>query len=176
VDVLTFERLKKLQSSQGKDFGKIVQQLLGIAFCRLGFRRTEDRLVEGVDFDFVRGTEKLAVEVKTTQGDAVALAEKDIDGLARRQADGYLPLVAALQTGTLSDWVIARSESLRPGSIPFSSLSSLKHAVLEADINRLFPDVVTQYSGEIERERRGKGITRISAILNRECSNNALKI
>src|SRR6266852_1297791 len=90
------------------EYGKIIQLLLAISFDkRRGGYSVENRSSEGVDLEMIRGANKFAVEVKTTEGPCVTLDEKDISGLqAKFRVDGYTPAIAALRLQKSSDWVI----------------------------------------------------------------------
>jgi hypothetical protein len=81
--------LRDLHTRHGaREFGKIVQKLLAIAFRLAGFARVIERGVQGVDVDAVGDPlERSATEVKTTQEDSGAHAP---DGLRDKPGRGCL--------------------------------------------------------------------------------------
>lgn len=98
------------------EHGKIIEKILAISFddVRGGFE-VESRSTEGVDIELVNGCLKYAIEVKTTSGASISLAEKDVKGLlSKAKKDGYAPVVAVLRIRLLSDWVFARANDLVP--------------------------------------------------------------
>jgi hypothetical protein len=130
--------LKDLHARHGpREFGKIVQKLLAIAFRLAGFHRIIERGVQGVDVDAAgHPGEKYAAEVKTTQSDSVPFALKDRDGLAARMHDGYHPLLAVLRLSPLSDLLLVHTANLRCGRIQIACLRPYRFHELEA---RLLP-------------------------------------
>jgi hypothetical protein len=147
-----FLSLKKLSELFPFDFGKICQGLAALAFRATGFTHVVCRLSEGVDIDLDGQFGKFAVEVKTTHGEEIELAPKDISGLAARKHDGYEPLVAALRIGFLADWVLARASSLPPSHIRLERLKLLALGDLQAELQGNFAEVLVRLSGEIISE------------------------
>ena len=171
MDLKTYECLKDLHDRHGpREFGKICQKFLAVAFLDLGFRHVVERGVQGVDLDVAAdpdcpGGERYAIEVKTTVGKSVHFGEKDVDGLKSRGRDGYRPVLAALQVAPLSRWHLARAESLKAGDYPLDSLRPYGLKELTERIEPLFAQAVAQYyPGACERGQeyldevlRGKG-------------------
>lgn len=121
----TFERLTRISDKyeQTREFGKLCQQLVALAFDLAGFKVNEVRLVEGVDIDVLaQSGEKYAVEVKTTVLKSIKFGQKDVDGLQKRKEDGYQPVLAVLRLERFSDWIFANADTIKPGSIYIDSL------------------------------------------------------
>jgi len=120
MKVATYEKVRELHAKhEARQFGKIAQKLLAIAFSMAGYRQIVEREVQGVDFDAASDTEgdKYAVEVKTTEREAFVFAEKDAEGLGQREKDGYRPVLAGLRLGLLADWIFAEADELEVGSL-----------------------------------------------------------
>lgn len=68
MDTVTFDSLNEIHARHPKEFGKVCQILLAIAFYRLGFRRVVERSVQGVDIDISDHATftPFSIEVKTT--------------------------------------------------------------------------------------------------------------
>jgi hypothetical protein len=160
--------LKDLHSRHGaREFGKIVQKMLAIAFRLAGFNRIVERGVQGVDVDAIgTSTERYATEVKTTKNDSVPFASKDIDGLAARQRDGYEPLLAVLRLTPLSDLFLVHAVNLRCGRLQIASLRPYRFHALEARLQPCFALAVREhfegaYTGSqyyLDRVLREQGI------------------
>jgi hypothetical protein len=142
-----YRSLRELHARHGaREFGKIVQKLLAIAFRLGGFGRIVERGVQGVDVDADGGArERYTTEVKTTQKETVLFARKDIDGLAHRQRDGYRPLLAVLRLSPLSDLLIVHTESLRSGRLHIASLRPHRFHELEARLQPCFTRAVLEH-------------------------------
>jgi Holliday junction resolvase len=109
--------LRKLkQSSISSDFGKICQSLLAISLRQNGFDHVVNRLVEGVDIDASGNPGQFAIEVKTTEGNEVLIADKDVKGWRERRRDHYAPVLAALKISPLSEWTLCDATHLPKGS------------------------------------------------------------
>jgi hypothetical protein len=101
--------LLDLSQKCGKEYGKLVQKLLAIAFCEAGATCLTERGIQGIDLEMVLADgRRLALEVKTAQEETVTFGKKDIDGLAARQDGGYLTYFAVLGSRLLDDWIFAR--------------------------------------------------------------------
>ena len=145
----TFYQLRKLRQQYGPGiFGKITQKLLAIAFYNAGFHHFTERGVQGADIDVANPAgEKYALEVKTTDSNAVPLSKENIDALAGRTSDGYVPMIAALRLQMFEDWILADVplSQLRPGVIPLSRLRGYRVARLEERICPAFEEVVSEH-------------------------------
>ncbi len=142
MDPLCYQKLLAVLDKYGpRRFGKIAQKMLALTFRELGHGRIIEREVQGVDVD-VAG--RWTIEVKTTTRDAIDLQEKDLRGLRARAQDGYEPLLAVLRMTPLSDWVLARADSLRARTYRVDDLRAYSIGELEAAFQQKFPSVVEQ--------------------------------
>jgi Holliday junction resolvase len=151
----TYERLKKVYDKyyRTKEFGKLCQQLLAIAFDLSGFKVNEVRLVEGVDIDVLAQRErKYAIEVKTTITKCVNLEQKDVDGLQKRKEDGYQPILAVLRLDRFSDWFFVKADKIKPGSLYIDSLRVYRLRELEESVYSFFDKTVENHFEGIMRE------------------------
>ncbi len=139
--------LKDLHARYGaREFGKIVQKQLAIAFHLAGFARVVERGVQGVDVDAVGSLlERYTTEVKTTQTESIPFAAKDKKGLAARQEDGYQPLLAVLRLSPLSDLFLVHAGNLRPGRLYIESLRPYRFHELELRIQPCFAQAVLEH-------------------------------
>lgn len=144
----TYENIKKLHDKYGsKQFGKICQKMLAIAFKTGGFEHVVEREVQGVDIDAAgEGRGRYTIEVKTSAGKAVPLEQKDVECLKDRQRDGYQRVLAALQISRFGDWIFARADTLEAGDHEFSKLRAYRIRDLEALIGPLFEQVVEEHA------------------------------
>jgi len=157
MDAVAFHLLWEIREKhKTSDFGKVAQKLLAICFCRLGYTHIEERGVQGVDLDVGKGAAKLAIEVKTTDGDGITIGEKDVSGLQRRAEDGYVPAYAILKVSLLSDWVIASARNILPGNLRIGRFSTQCIQPLQNEINQSFGSVVRDYGREILEAHRGQ--------------------
>lgn len=150
----TYDRLKVLYDNyRPQEFGKLCQQLVALAFDSVGFKVNEVRLVEGVDIDVLaQNGEKYAVEVKTTVLNSINVGQKDVDGLQKRKEDGYQPVLAVLRLSRFSDWIFAKADTIKPGSIYIDSLLAYKLDELEKCICPLFDELIKQYYDGMMKE------------------------
>jgi len=149
----TFYQLRKLREEYGPGiFGKITQKLLAMAFYNAGFHHLVERGVQGVDIDVANSAgEKYALEVKTTDGEAVPISKENIDALAARTSDGYIPMIAALRMQMFEDWILADVplSQLRPGATTLSRLRGYRVGRLEELICPAFEEVVHEHSAAV---------------------------
>jgi hypothetical protein len=142
----TYIRLRRLHERHGaREFGKISQKLLAMAYRLAGFGHVVERGVQGVDVDAGNGQEKYSTEVKTTEKGSVPFHQKDAHGLASRVMDGYLPLLGILRLAALSGWHFVRTEALRPGLLLIESLRPYRHKDLERHLETFFDEVVQSH-------------------------------
>jgi hypothetical protein len=140
-----YRLLKSLHGQHGaREFGKIGQKLLAIAYRSAGFSHIVERGVQGVDVDTAADLgEKYAIEVKTTRKNCVAFRTKDQAGLAARCRDGYQPLLAIFRLTPLSSWQFVYAENLRVGSVLIGSVPlENRHRGLEERIDPHFRNAV----------------------------------
>jgi len=155
VKTETYERLRKLRDKYGpQEFGKLCQKFLAIAFQMGGYSHVVERGVQGVDVDAKAGEngERYAVEVKTTGARSVTLGRKDVEGLRKRKQDGYQPVLAVLRLDRFSDWILAKADTARPGTMYIDSLRIHRLAELEERICPLFDEAVKEHFEGTMRE------------------------
>src|SRR5262245_30961700 len=144
----TYRLLKALHRQHGaREFGKISQKLLAIAYRSAGFSHVIERGVQGVDVDAAGDFgEKYATEVKTTEKNFIVFRHKDKAGLAARRRDGYQPLLAIFGLRPLSGWQFVYAENLRVGSLLIGSVPlENRHHLLEDRIDPHFKDAVSMH-------------------------------
>jgi Holliday junction resolvase len=143
----TFNRLRILYNEFGsRQFGKICQKLLAIAFLNAGFNHIVEREVQGVDIDVANDKgERYSIEVKTTITKFIMYGEKDLKGLQMRKKDGYRPLLAVLHLARFSEWIFAEIEHIKSGNIYIDSLRIHRKKNLEKVINHFFDEVVEMH-------------------------------
>ncbi len=151
MTIETLEYLQKLREQYGREFGKLCQKLLALAFRGAGYTVMEERGVQGVDIDIAGQGERFSVEVKTTDGEAVSYVRKDAEGLAARQRDGYQPVLAVLQIKLFAEWLFVKADRLTPGQLAVERLRAYRMRDLEERIASGFDEVVeTHFSGALE--------------------------
>ena len=162
----TYERLKSLYDRwDSREFGKLSQKFLAIAFRRGGYTHIEGRGVQGVDFDAANGQEeRYAVEVKTTLARSVSFKKKDVEGLIRRKKDGYEPILAVLRLERFSDWILARAETIKSGSLYIDTLRAHRLSHLEQRIGPIFDGVLEDHF----RGAMQEGQSYLDGVLRRE--------
>lgn len=101
----TWRMLGQIRHQQGKEYGKIVQKLLALAFLEAGAERTTDRAIQGIDLEVSLAGRRLAIEVKTCEEASFVLSKKDIDGLAGRREEGFESFLAVLGGRQLDSWL-----------------------------------------------------------------------
>ncbi len=146
---LTLEAQKSLRALSekfNKEFGKIAQKLLALAFMDLGYELVEERSVQGVDIDVIKKDtgDRLSMEVKTTQSNDFSLEAKDVEGLKSRQTDGYNTFFAVLSLPhCLSEgWIIFPAQGIKPGKYNFLRLTTRRQHHISSQINEVFPTVL----------------------------------
>lgn len=152
-----YELLKKLHSKYGpREFGKFCQKFLAIGFQMAGYSHIVERGVQGVDVDAAgESGEKYTVEVKTTTTTFINFEQKDADGLQKRKRDGYQPVLAVLRLDRFSDWIFAKADTIKPGSLYIDSVRVYRLHELEGRICPLFNQTVEEHfdgtMGEAQR-------------------------
>lgn len=111
----THEKLERLRDEVGREYGKLVQKLLAVAFLETDVQRLVERSTQGIDLEMEIAGERFAFEVKTSESDSIRLSPKDLEGLDRCVEDGARVYLAVLTDGPLEDWILAR---YMPGEFP----------------------------------------------------------
>ena len=143
MEAATFELLEKLHGQHGpREFGKMCQKFLAISYRLAGFQHIEERGVQGVDLDAASDSEKYTTEVKTTIRDSIHFQKKDAEGLLKRTADGYQPLLAVLRLGPFSEWFLVHADRLKPGLLLIDMLRPYRYKELEDRLGPLFDAAV----------------------------------
>jgi Holliday junction resolvase len=166
----TFSALKAISCRWPVERGKIIQTLLAISFGkRRGGFTVVNRLSEGTDLELIRGAQKFAIEVKTTDGTDVTLTEKDISGLSTKSRnDGYVPATAALRLQFSADWVIANAEKLAEGSYTTERLSLDSIPELEFIARIQFEKTTSELKDRVLKPPSGTPLEFLSTILLKE--------
>lgn len=104
-----YRHLKKLWQESDKEYGKLIQKFLAIAFCKADAARLIERSTQGIDLEItLRDQRRIAIEVKTTKGQSVKFGEKDLNGLTSQDKDGLDTYFALLGSQLLDEWILAR--------------------------------------------------------------------
>ncbi len=98
--------LNTIRRTQGREYGKLAQKLLALAFLDAGADRATDRAIQGIDLEIVLGDRRLALEVKTCEGDRVVVGPKDVDGLDARREEGFETYLAVLGGRRTDSWLL----------------------------------------------------------------------
>jgi len=173
MKAIAFETLRGIRDKhEPREFGKIAQKLLAIAFCRLGFE-VKERSIQDVDIEAVKDNLKYWIEVKTTDKDEVVIEEKDVNGL--RQCEllhggetGY----AVLKISLLSDWIIASSRNIKPGTVRIGRFSTRKILPLQDDINGVFSSIVKEFGNQVLSATEGKAQFVADRLLKEQINKN----
>jgi Holliday junction resolvase len=166
----TFSALTAINRRWPVEYGKVVQMLLAISFGpRRGGFAVLNHYSEGVDLELIRGADKFAVEVKTTEGDSFTLSEKDIVGLqAKYQTDSYSPAVAALRLQRSADWVIGHALKLVTGSYTCDRLALDSIIELEGIAKIQFERAVAELEQGVLRPPTGAPLDFLASVLRDE--------
>ncbi|MEH2335043.1 hypothetical protein [Nostoc sp.] len=184
MDVDTYDALKKIslylntKSKKDNGFGKACQILLAITFCRLGFK-VENYFSQGVDIDIWNHSQypNFSVEVKTTIKGTVQLGEKDVQGLKKKEDEGYKTAFAVLLIDSLSGWLIVNAKGIKYGNIPLTRLNNQTRILpdLQKEVNQVFPKVIADYEIEILRRVSDDILMYLDKNLEKEKRNAALR-
>lgn len=162
LPVETKALLEKIHRAHPKEFGKVVQKLLALAFARVGYQVVEERAVQGVDIDMIdKATgERFSLEVKTSQGGDIYLTTKDIEGLERRSLDHYATYYAVLCLPHCigEGWIIVPSAGVREGRYGAMRLAARDDGALSERANSAFPAVLEEASEHLLGCRRGQAM------------------
>ena len=130
-----------------REFGKLCQKLLAIAYRVAGFGHVVERGVQGVDVDAaLDGRVKYATEVKTTVTNYVHFLPKDVEGLYARGADGCQPVLAVLRLAPLSEWYLVDARRLAARRLHIPSLRPSRLHDLEGRILPSFDEAVQEHA------------------------------
>lgn len=144
-----FDRLKNLyDKSRPQEFGKLCQKFLAIAFQKAGYTcvAETERGVQGVDIGEVeKEDEKYTIEVKTTITNSIHYGQKDIEGLQYQKEKGYQPILAVLRLERFSDWIFAKADKIKPGSIYINNLRAYRLHKLEQSIQPWFDETIKEH-------------------------------
>jgi len=155
----TRRQLDDLSRRTGKEYGKLVQKLLAIAFLETGAEHLVESSIQGIDLEVrIAGVEH-AFEVKTCEGRGITLGKKDVADLTGHLQRGEAVYIAMLASGLFDDWIFAR---LKSGELPSGrKLSAFKlrpyrNRQLEQRICAAFESAVKRFgeAATTERQRR----------------------
>ena len=153
-----YRRLSELSDVSDKEYGKLVQKLLAIAFCKAGVIRLIERSTQGIDLEVTLPDERrIAVEVKTTQDQSVKFGKKDLDGLASQVEAGLEPYFALLGSQLLDEWILARYyvDEIKPNQqYRLTQLRAYRDTQLEDLIREHFDEAVIEYTNLPETNRQ----------------------
>ena len=153
-----YRRLSELSDVSDKEYGKLVQKLLAIAFCKAGVIRLIERSTQGIDLEVTLPDERrIAVEVKTTQDQSVKFGKKDLDGLASQVEAGLEPYFALLGSQLLDEWILARYyvDEIKPNQqYRLTQLRAYRDTQLEDLIREHFVEAVIEYTNLPETNRQ----------------------
>ena len=143
-----YRHLKKLWRASEKEYGKLIQKLLAIAFCKAGAVRLIERSTQGIDLEVTLPDERrIALEVKTAQDQKVKVGEKDLEGLASQVEAGLEPYFAFLGSQLLDEWILARyyREEIKPDqAYHLTQLRAFRDRELEDLIRENFNEAVIE--------------------------------
>ncbi|MCD5383491.1 hypothetical protein LR066_01860 [candidate division WOR-3 bacterium] len=169
MEAKVFETLRQIRDKHGpREFGKIAQKILAIAFCRLSFE-VKERSSQDVDIEAVKDDLKYWLEVKTTDKDEVTIGEKDTNGLNQCELlHGGVTGYAVLKISLLADWIIASSKNIKPGAIRIGRFSVHRILPLQDDINNVVPSIVKEFGNQILSATKGQAQFVADRILKEE--------
>jgi hypothetical protein len=134
-----YRRLSELSEASDKEYGKLVQKLLAIAFCKAGAIRLIERSIQGIDLEITLPDERqIAVEVKTAQDQTVKFG--------------------VLGSDLLDEWILARYHvgEIRPNQqYRLTQLRAYRDTELENQIRQHFEEAVVEYTNLPETNRQG---------------------
>jgi len=165
VNPQTHRYLEDIRGKTGKEYGKLLQKLLAIAFLETGVEQLVDRCTQGIDLEVRVGGARLAFEVKTCEEDQISLGKKDLDGLERQRSEGVEAYVAVLGGGLLDDWIFV---SYHPGELPPGKklstfqLRPYRNRELENRIRSSFEEAVARHANTAVYDRQ-PGLDRVLA-------------
>ena len=156
-------QLDQLSQRTGKEYGKLIQKLLGLAFLESGAEHLVESSIQGIDLQVRLAGIDHAFEVKTSEGPDITLAKKDLDGMTGHARQGHAVFVATLTSGLFTNWLFAR---FHPGELPAGKklsafqLRPYRSRDLERRITPAFESAVERYA-ELATTERQRGLDRI---------------
>ncbi len=144
----TWRALSSLRKRQGMEYGKLVQKLLALTFLDLGADRVVDRAIQGIDLEVEIDGRRLAIEVKTAEGDFIRLGKKDLKGLKARRNEGFETLVAALGGRLTDNWLfvpVPGSDLPTNADLYITLLRPFREAPLGSRVDEAFPQTVDRH-------------------------------
>jgi len=141
-------RLHHICDETGKEYGKLVQKLLAIAFLNAGAQHVIERSIQGIDLEVTFNGVRLAFEVKTTEDGSARLVKKDLEGLLARSQEGAETYLAVLGTRLLDGWYFAR---FYPGEFTdqkysLTHIRPYRNTTLEQAISEPFATAVLEHA------------------------------
>ena len=169
-----FNNLERISEQLDKEYGKIVQKLLAIAFCSMGARRVIERAIQGIDLEVMLPDGRfIAIEVKTFQGSRFTLNEKDLEGLETQLNGGkdgaYLAVLGPRRIDELLLFKYSPKEIVAK-TYTTVSLDCFRDIDLEDQIRKYFDEAVLLFSNEALAYRQ-RGLNRI--LHNFDCAELA---
>lgn len=146
---LIYQRLNKLSKQAGMEYGKLVQKLLAIAFCKADAQQVIERAIQGIDLEIkLPDGRKIAIEVKTTKKRDLVLSRKDLDGLDTQIKEGRETYFAVLGSQMTDKLMFVRyiKNEIRANTYPLSSLDTFRDCSLECWIESHFYNAVLDHS------------------------------
>ena len=156
----TYRRLMEMRDKTDKEYGKLVQKILAIAFLETGAENLVERSIQGIDLDVTLAGTRYAFEVKTCEEDSLTLGKKDLAGLEREIASGAEAYIAVLAGSMLDEWLMVR---YTPGEIPPAKklstfeLRPYRNRELERRVESAFEDAVEKHAATAIYEKQ-KGL------------------
>ncbi len=160
----THRRLQGIREATNREYGKLIQKLLAIAFLESGVDSLTERGVQGIDLEIDIAGTRYAFEVKTSEKDSITLGKKDFEGLRRHTEEGAEVYIAVLLGSSLLDeWLIVRyheGELLPAKKYSQFMLRPYRNTELENRIRACFDTAVANYANTAILERQ-KGLDRV---------------
>ena len=145
----THRSLQGIREARGKEYGKLLQKLLAIAFLETGVSTLTEHGIQGIDLDLEIGNERYGIEVKSCEGDTISLGKKDLAGLHRLHRERARVFVAVLGSGLLDEWIFVR---FHPDEFPPNrklttfQLRAYRDRDLERRVHGPFGDAVEKHA------------------------------
>ena len=160
----THRRLKEIRGETGREYGKLIQKLLAIAFLESGVDSLTERSVQGIDLEIDLAGTRYAFEVKTSEKDSITLGKKDCEGLRRQVEEGAEVYIAVLLGSSLLDeWLMVRyheGELLPAKKYSQFMLRPYRNRELEGRVRAAFDTAVADHANTAMLLRQG-GLDRV---------------
>lgn len=159
----THRILEDLRQRTGREYGKLLQKLLAIAFLDSGVDHLVDRCTQGIDLEVQLAGARYAFEVKTCEEDKILLGKKDLEGLKRQFDNGVEAYVAVLGGSLLDEWLFVR---YYPNELPSGKklntfqLRPYRNRELEDRLRRPFEEAVARNANTAVYDRQA-GLDRV---------------